>query len=81
MNGMESREIKPMQFWYFFSPSRSYSKPRSKPSQRVRSENLKCAICVHYSQSGEREKSELVRSYEQKIYRKPLVTLSMKSTQ
>ena len=31
-------------------------KPRSKPSQHVHPENLKCAICVQYAKSRERKK-------------------------
>ena len=64
-----------------FFLSRSSSKPQPKLTQSVRPGNLKCAICYKYAKSGkQKKKSELARSHKQKIFRKPLVTLRIKST-
>ena len=67
-------------FLVSFFLSRSSSKPRPKSSQSVHPENLKCAICGQYEKVGNGKNSELAGSHEQKIYRKPLVTLRMKYT-
>ena len=60
-----------------FFPSRSSLKPWLKLSHNVR---LKCGIFSQYAKSEEQNNSELARSHKQNIYRKPLVTLRMKST-
>ena len=53
-NGKQRKKINVI--LVFFFPSRSSSKPRPEPSQSVRPENLKCAICGQYAKSGERKK-------------------------
>ena len=58
---------------YFFF--RFSLKSRPKSAQSVRPENLKFGICSQYAKSGERKKK-----HEQNIYRKPMVTLRLKST-
>ena len=60
-----------------FFPSRSSLKPWLKLSHNVR---LKCGIFSQYTKSKEQNNSELARSHKHNIYRKPLVTLRMKST-
>ena len=55
---------------YFFS--RSSLKPRANPSQSVRPENLKCAICIQNEKRGKQKNTS-------NINRKSLVTLRTKS--